>query len=100
MSAAAILAIDPLMVGDGRLVNAMMATITATATAAINTGTTGGRVHLALSNSSDIGVCPIPGCWAGAAAGAADGIDGFGAFGCWGGFGSSGMAVPQAKDTT
>src|SRR6185503_12520097 len=89
-SADTTLVMDPLITGCCRFVNATTAIITATAAAAITTGTTGGKVHLARSNSSVIGTCPGAYCGAGADA-------------CWpvfdgcGGLVFSGMAtVPLA----
>src|SRR5690348_701555 len=56
----------PLTTGVGRLANATTAIITMTTAAAMRTGTMGGKVHLALSNSSPIGMWPGVYCGAGA----------------------------------
>src|SRR5215467_5903618 len=55
--------------GGVRLVRTITATTIATSTAATTSGTIGGSVHLALSNSSVIGMCPASAwlCGAGAA---------------------------------
>src|SRR5262249_7686248 len=50
-----------------RVPNKTTADTTMMGAAAIKTGTTGGRVHLARSSSSDIGTCPASGAGAGAA---------------------------------
>src|SRR5262249_3061347 len=44
--------------GGVRFVSTINATTIATSTAATTSGTIGGRVHLALSSSSVIGICP------------------------------------------
>src|SRR6185312_2959464 len=65
-SAVAILAMVPLTTGVGRLAKETTAIITMTTAAAIRTGTMGGSVHFALSNSSPIGMWPGVYCGAGA----------------------------------
>src|SRR5438309_8708362 len=58
--AAITLVIVPVAVGVARKTNATIPTTRATATRPMNIGTIGGRVHLALSISSDMEIWPRP----------------------------------------
>src|SRR5207253_1042760 len=89
----ATLVIDPVMAGLARVPKDTIASTTATTTTAISTGTMGGNVHLALSSSSDMGICPASVGADGAAGGVA--WDGGGGTGV----GVSGIKVLLAHDT-
>src|SRR5215470_8353728 len=75
-STLATLVMTPPAAGLARLVSVIKATTMATAAAAIRIGTIGGKVHLARSNSSDIGTWPASAGGVGLGCGVGFGVSG------------------------